>query len=513
MTLMPGQAPKRRMAGITTGQSSARRDQLLALAAGVVLVGASMLLQGPMRELRTGGATPIVREPETSLQSLAVQFPRLTLGGFRGLLATVLWIQAENDKNDRKWVELETKYDIIGALQPYFVTVYVFHSWNLAYNLSAQWHTNDRKYKWVLDGMDYLYRGEGYNPQNPDLLLEEGHLYFLKLGGSFERIYYRKQWRNDLARMHDLFDEKGRHKLVDSGSASDDKMLALDHVHNFALRGQFHTQEMEDPSGSGRKGWGVSITDPVLFKDRADGKPADQPMSFRYGLSPYYFGYAEYKRCLAAGVPSTTGLNVIDAWPAMSLRLWCRDDLYYGQQTMKELFAGESAAELTAEGMNEKVLEIRDCYRNVQMIAPRAVDEFERHLLVYNGTKGKMNNEPIHRKHIRETQSYQAIGKAEGQLFDALVQWQVDGRKLTPGVVEKLKAALPRYDEAIGKANEWLDTIYPVTPGREPNPDRADFEKFVIALRGRVKGIEKMLKTPPEERPSLTFLNDETVEK
>ena len=67
----------------------------------------SILLQSPLRERRK----EIVVEPAAPLRSLAIQFPRLTLGGFRGGLATILWIQAENDKNDRNWIQLETKYD------------------------------------------------------------------------------------------------------------------------------------------------------------------------------------------------------------------------------------------------------------------------------------------------------------------------------------------------------------------------------------------------------------------
>src|SRR5207248_4726817 len=135
--------------------------------------------------------------------------------------------QADEDKHDRKWLDLETKYDIIVALQPYFSSVYIFHSWNQAYNLSAQWQEEDIKYKWVLDGLAYLYKGEEYNPGNPDIYLEEGHLYFLKLGGAAERIFYREHWRNDQARLHELNNIK---------EVKDDATVALKHVREIINR-------------------------------------------------------------------------------------------------------------------------------------------------------------------------------------------------------------------------------------------------------------------------------------
>ncbi len=238
------------------GEEPARRDQLFAVVVGVVLLALAILIQPALTNRRA----TLVDEPEASLRSLAINFPRLTLGGFRGLLATALWYQAEDDKDKHKWLDLETKYDIIGAIEPYFVTVYIFHSWNQAYNLSAQWHEEDSKYKWVLDGLAYLYKGEQYNPGNPDLLLEEGNLYFLKLGGSFERIFFRAHWRADLTRLHEL-------ATIDQKDKSD-PTEALKLVKSFVDREQFHAQELPDPGGRNTLGYGISITDPDLFSER-----------------------------------------------------------------------------------------------------------------------------------------------------------------------------------------------------------------------------------------------------
>jgi len=511
--------------GASTARSKARGDQLMAVTIGAVALILAITLQNlvlvPRRAL-------LVRESETSLQSLAITFPRLTLGGFRGLLATSLWIQAENDKNDRKWQELETKYDIIGSLQPYFISVYVFHAWNQAYNLSAQFHDEDTKYKWVLDGLAYLNKGEEYNPQTPDILVEQGHMYFLKLGGSFERIFYRQHWRSDISRFYEY--------NATSPGVKNNQTEALKLVHEFVMRvgpenkaaaekttdpvelqklNVFHTAELPDPSGrTNRVGFGISILDPYLFEKRLDKKPPSDPMPFRYGLSPYYFAYVSYKRTLAAGAPSTTAMRVVDSWPAMSLRLWCRDDMYYTQQTVRDLFGPGGLVDRTApndsaglELINAKEAEVKDCYRNVAMIGPKALDQFNLHLGRYP------MNKAIHQKHIKETKSYMVMAKAEDSLLDALILWQNAGRKVTPAVRSAFEAALPLYDDSIATAEIWVNEIYPVREGQPYNPERMDSEKYVIALKTRKAGIENILKAAAEQQPDLSFLSEETIER
>ncbi|HUO07099.1 MAG TPA: hypothetical protein VM008_02110 [Phycisphaerae bacterium] len=490
-------------------RSKARRDQVLASAVGAVLLSAAMLLQPVLSSRRAA----MIEEPEASLRALAINFPRLTLGGFRGLLATVLWYQAENDKEDRKWMDLETKYDIIGAIEPYFVSIYVFHSWNQAYNLSAQWHSEDSKYKWILDGMSYLYKGEQYNPDNPDLIDEEGNLYFLKLGGAFERIFFRAHWRDDLASLYKLDTIKPDEKT--------DATEALRLVRDFANRSPFNIQEMRNKAGV--KGHGVQITDPWLFEFRKDNKAPSEPVEFPYGLSPFYFGYVEFKRSLAAGPTTTVGANIVDGWPPMCLRLWCRDDLYYSGETMMRMFSDsptnpdQNPLDSTSKFFdpmlfNNKVEEIRLCYRNIDMIAPKAVDLFQKDMIKYP------QNKSVHVNHVAETESYRDIALAENELFNALVNWNNGGRKMTEKDKEPFKHALGAYDKAIATTYVWVDKMYPVITNPQTgqayvNPDRNDFERYVNALKIRKTGIENMLSTPPTEKPDMSFLQEEVVER
>jgi hypothetical protein len=475
----------------------------VAIVAGVVCMTAAQLLQSLVLAPRRA---ELVHEDESSLQSLAITFPRLTLGGFRGIISTMLWLQAEDDKESRRWYELQTKYDMIATLQPYFATVYIFHAWNQAFNLSAQWHDVDTKYKWVLDGLAYLYGGERYIPRNPDLALAEAQeMFYVKLGGSFERTFYRAHWRADLTRLHELQDAK-----LEKGSATD----ALAHVKEFAQRPEFKLTLMPDPAGASKElGYGVSATDPDLFIHRQDGKRPEDPVEFRYGMSPFYFAYHAFNRTLTFGEPSMTGMNVLESEPAMSLRLWCRDDLYYSMDAMNQLFNANTPALLDAKVMPAKVAEIRDCYRNVQMIAPRSVELFKQYLVKWSTTDMGRLTENTHRKHVAETESYQKIGLAESQLFNALVQWQIDGRKLTPKVKEMLAAALPLYDDAIAAANKWVDTAYPIKPGEPVPPERADIALYPFNVGVRKAGIEAMLKLDPGQKPDMSFLEAEVVER
>jgi hypothetical protein len=534
------------MAGVARQQSARGRpeaawrskvlaDQAAAVALGVALLGVSALLRYVLQERRTTpdaqGVQLVRKDPESEkkLSSLAVTFPRLTLGGMRGIASTLLWMQAEEDKNNRKWMDLETKYDLIGALQPYFSSVYVYHSWNQAYNLSAQWHEQDTKYKWVLDGIAYLYKGEDFNPGNPDIMYEEAQLYAMKLGLSAERITYRAHWRSDISRLHELNVKE---------NVQDDATVALKHVRDFVTRrdprdpppapgdnparkSYFHTEELPDPMRrAAGTGWGLRIypdLDPKtgfnLFADRGDGKRPTEPMDFRYGLSPFYFAYVEYQRMLALPTPPTYGgPRVIDAWPAMSLRLWCRDDLYYLGDTMRRMFGPEPDQELlgNARAFNDKVQEMHDCYRNIQMVAPRAVELFHQHLERYNNM-----DKTIHTKHIAETEAYKEIAKAEFKLFDTLVKWQINGRKLDDanGEIRRgLMEADDLYQAAYPVTEAWVESIY---PGDPTNPDRADYQKYADELQTRRKAIQAMLTTPAGREPDMGFLGEghEAVER
>ena len=68
------------------------------------------------------------------------------LGGFRGIVADLLWIRAEEHKKDHDWDRLKPTVDLITKLQPHFLSIWTFQGWNLAYNVSVEWDAPEDKY-------------------------------------------------------------------------------------------------------------------------------------------------------------------------------------------------------------------------------------------------------------------------------------------------------------------------------------------------------------------------------
>ena len=106
----------------------------------------------------------IVPERLELSRDLAARFPMLVLGGFRGPLVMALWQKAEEEKNAHRWEEVTTLHHMVGRLQPHFASVYIYNCWNLAYNMSAQWNSMEKKFQWVQAGLDYAKLGLKYMP-------------------------------------------------------------------------------------------------------------------------------------------------------------------------------------------------------------------------------------------------------------------------------------------------------------------------------------------------------------
>src|SRR6266853_1021609 len=94
-----------------------------------------------------------------------VAFTTVALGGFRGIIADVLWLRATELQKDGKYFELVQLADWITKLEPRFAQVWAFHAWNMAYNVSVLFNDPPDRWRWVRQGI-VLLRDEGlkYNP-------------------------------------------------------------------------------------------------------------------------------------------------------------------------------------------------------------------------------------------------------------------------------------------------------------------------------------------------------------
>ncbi|MFN9991912.1 MAG: hypothetical protein ACK54H_01090 [Phycisphaerales bacterium] len=96
----------------------------------------------------------------------------IAMGAFRGLFVNMLWIRANDMKEEGKFHEAVELASAITKLQPRFPRVGVFHAWNLAYNISVATQTSAERWDWVNQGIRIL-RDKGI-PANPnDMLLHK----------------------------------------------------------------------------------------------------------------------------------------------------------------------------------------------------------------------------------------------------------------------------------------------------------------------------------------------------
>jgi hypothetical protein len=182
------------------------RDTRIQLGAAGVLVlclAASALLATQMT-VTAGRArmmyTDRVEESDSWEVSLGI-----ALGAFRGIFVNTLWMRANDLKQDGKFYESVELARAITRLQPRFPQVWVFHAWNLAYNISVMTQTPVERWNWVNQGIRIL-REEGI-PANPNNMLmhkELGWIFLHKIQGVTDDanpVYKRelaKEWQTVL---------------------------------------------------------------------------------------------------------------------------------------------------------------------------------------------------------------------------------------------------------------------------------------------------------------------------
>jgi hypothetical protein len=120
----------------------------------------------------------------------------IAMGAFRGLFVNMLWMRANDMKEEGKFYEAVDLAKAITRLQPRFPRVWVFHAWNLAYNISVQTQTREERWNWVNQGISLL-RDQAI-PANPNDMLvhkELAWIFFHKIGGYTDdaNTFYKRQ--------------------------------------------------------------------------------------------------------------------------------------------------------------------------------------------------------------------------------------------------------------------------------------------------------------------------------
>ena len=177
-------------------QRGATLVQVGAVAGAAVCIGLAALLQAPINQQR--------KELQLLMQSdiyraLPPKYAWISATGgvFRGVAVDLLWMRAENLKQEGKYFEAHQLAKWICTLQPRFPMVWTFQAWNMAYNISVATHTPQERWQWVYNGIRLL-RDEGIpnNERVVPLYHELGWIWFHKVGDSSDDMhhYYKRIW-------------------------------------------------------------------------------------------------------------------------------------------------------------------------------------------------------------------------------------------------------------------------------------------------------------------------------
>lgn len=178
-------SPRLRRLALSIALAAAATASLLA--AG----GRQAVLQDQRRRLGLVQADPVENLPPW------VAFSSVAFGPFRGLLVDLLWVRASTLQQQGRYVELVQLSEWITRLQPRFESIWAYHAWNLAYNVSVLFDAPEDRWRWVRHGL-HLLRDQGLpcNPGSAPLHRELALFYEHKLGADLDRAhgYYKKQW-------------------------------------------------------------------------------------------------------------------------------------------------------------------------------------------------------------------------------------------------------------------------------------------------------------------------------
>lgn len=124
------------------------------------------------------------------------------LGGFRGLAANVLWMQAQAGWETQEWARVRTCVEMATTLQPRTAFFWDFGAWHLAWNASIAIEHHEREadpvrrrreaLHWVEAGRQLLERGTATMPEKSVLWIRLAELYDQRLQDPLRAAeYYR----------------------------------------------------------------------------------------------------------------------------------------------------------------------------------------------------------------------------------------------------------------------------------------------------------------------------------
>ena len=122
----------------------------------------------------------------------ALNFVLVGLGGFRGVVAEILWFRVSRLQEEGRYLELVQLADWITRLDPHASEAWAYNAWNLAYNVSIMMIRDEDRLRWVQNGIALLRdQGLRFNPREARLYRELAWLYQNKIGDSLDSAHLR----------------------------------------------------------------------------------------------------------------------------------------------------------------------------------------------------------------------------------------------------------------------------------------------------------------------------------
>lgn len=167
----------------------------------IALVGAFSALSLAAWLLQSRAPSPSGKDDAAAVEGRSsglggVDLAMALMGGFRGVLAEVVWFQADRLQDEGEYTELAQLAAYLTHLEPHTPEVWSYAAWNLAYNVSASVPTAAERWRWVEAGLALL-RDDALriNPGDPLIAKELGWFYLTKIGGNLDDAspYYREE--------------------------------------------------------------------------------------------------------------------------------------------------------------------------------------------------------------------------------------------------------------------------------------------------------------------------------
>ena len=185
------------------------------IVSGVFLIAASTRM-GSIHQARE--EMGLVANPSLENAPPSLAFATVAMGAFRGLIVDILWMRADNLKQEGKFFDAKQLAEWITTLQPRFAAVWDFHAWNMAYNISVAIPNTqpEERWRWVQNGYELLRdRAIELNPRSILLYRSLAWIFQHKIGGIADDAH--RYYKRELAlSMRELLGEKPSNEYFDS---------------------------------------------------------------------------------------------------------------------------------------------------------------------------------------------------------------------------------------------------------------------------------------------------------